>query len=135
MSKYIFLGLKIVLVLGIIGFVVLMFGSITWMHPLSDTKVNYAQVNISSIHNALDVYRLDMGEYPENLESLTQNINNHKMWHGPYLKRYNKPLLDPWGNPYQYRRLGKNFDAFELYSFGSDGKQGGSGYDADIFEK
>lgn len=40
-------------------------------------------------------------------------------------------LLDPWGNPYIYRGPGGS-GAFEVYTLGADGREGGSGIDADI---
>ena len=45
-----------------------------------------------------------------------------------YLKRV---PVDPWGNPYQYLAPGTR-GAFDLYSLGADGKEGGSDHDADI---
>ena len=39
-------------------------------------------------------------------------------------------LIDPWGNPYQYRRLeGRRA---EVFSLGADGAEGGVGLDADL---
>jgi general secretion pathway protein G len=38
---------------------------------------------------------------------------------------------DPWGHPYQYRVPGQRGE-FELFSYGRDGKSGGTGEDADI---
>ena len=47
----------------------------------------------------------------------------------PYLK---KALPnDPWGRPYVYRTPGQRAE-FDLFSYGRDGKAGGSGEDADI---
>ncbi len=45
-----------------------------------------------------------------------------------YLKRLPK---DPWGNDYQYLSPGTQ-GQFDLYSFGADGKPGGSDLNADI---
>jgi general secretion pathway protein G len=45
-----------------------------------------------------------------------------------YLKRLPK---DPWGNEYQYLSPGTR-GQFDLYSFGADGKPGGSDLNADI---
>jgi general secretion pathway protein G len=39
-------------------------------------------------------------------------------------------LLDPWGNPYVYGLVGT--DAFELRSYGRDGRPDGEGQDSDI---
>jgi general secretion pathway protein G len=45
-----------------------------------------------------------------------------------YLK---KLPVDPWGNTYQYLAPGSK-GAYDLYSLGADGKEGGSDNDADI---
>ena len=39
--------------------------------------------------------------------------------------------MDPWGHPYVYRTPGQKGE-FEVFSYGRDGKPGGSGEDADI---
>ena len=50
-------------------------------------------------------------------------------WTGPYLKK--GVPADPWGHAYVYRTPGQKGE-FELFSYGRDGKPGGSGEDADI---
>jgi general secretion pathway protein G len=39
---------------------------------------------------------------------------------------------DPWGNEYVYQAPGQNGDDYFIASYGADGKEGGSGDDADI---
>jgi general secretion pathway protein G len=86
----------------------------------SETQVARAQ--IESIEKALDHYRLDNRRYPTNEEGLAAI--------GPYLK---KALPnDPWGRPYVYRVPGQKSGEFEVFSYGRDGKAGGTGEDADI---
>lgn len=41
-------------------------------------------------------------------------------------------LIDPWGNPYQYRSPASNGQPYEIWSFGADGKEGGEGFNKDI---
>ncbi len=44
-----------------------------------------------------------------------------------------KDTKDPWGNPYEYRYPGENdSSSFEIISLGADGKEGGTGVNADI---
>ena len=50
-------------------------------------------------------------------------------WNGPYLKK--SLPSDPWGRAYVYRTPGQKSE-FELFSYGRDGKPGGTGEDADI---
>ncbi|MDO8489089.1 MAG: type II secretion system major pseudopilin GspG [Candidatus Omnitrophota bacterium] len=75
----------------------------------------------SSIPLALDLYEMDMGNYPESLDYLrTRPGAGSENWHGPYLKK--KPL-DPWGKPYIYRSPGEhNSSSYDLYSPGKDGQ-------------
>ncbi len=82
---------------------------------------------ISSLQAALDMYRLDTGEYPDGLEGLVENDTGRASWNGPYLR--GTVPADPWGNDYVYNSGGRDFT---LISFGPDGEQGGEGDDADI---
>ena len=36
------------------------------------------------------------------------------------------------GNPYQYRRPGRNNRDYDLFSYGADGREGGEEEDADV---
>ena len=98
-------------------------------------KADLAKANMASIANALDMYKLDNHNYPstqQGLEALVSKPSGNpqaKNWNKDgYLKRL---PIDPWGNPYQYLAPGTK-GAFDLYSLGADGKQGGSDLNADI---
>jgi general secretion pathway protein G len=98
-------------------------------------KVTVAQGDIKGIASALDMYKLDNHAYPstqQGLEALVKKPSGNptaKNWNRDgYLKRV---PVDPWGNPYQYLAPGTK-GAFDLYSLGADGKDGGSGLNADI---
>jgi general secretion pathway protein G len=86
-----------------------------------------ARSQMSSLGSALDAYRLDMGQYPDDLDGLVDNDSNRDAWNGPYL-RGDVPL-DPWGNEYEYESSGRNYS---LMSYGADGVEGGEDTDADI---
>ncbi|PTU72817.1 type II secretion system protein GspG [Pseudomonas mangrovi] len=98
-------------------------------------KVTVAQGDIKGIASALDMYKLDNHSYPstqQGLEALVKKPSGNpaaKNWNKDgYLKRV---PVDPWGNDYQYLSPGTR-GAFDLYSFGADGKQGGTDLNADI---
>ncbi|WP_346727587.1 type II secretion system major pseudopilin GspG [Zestomonas insulae] len=98
-------------------------------------KVTVAKGDIKGVSAALDMYKLDNHVYPstqQGLEALVRKPSGNpqaKNWNKEgYLK---KVPVDPWGNPYQYLAPGSK-GAFDLYSFGADGKEGGSELDADI---
>lgn len=69
---------------------------------------------------ALDMYEMDVGEYPQNLQDLVQDpgVDN---WAGPYLKKLPR---DPWGKDYYYKNPGDHGLDYDLASLGRDGSLG-----------
>ena len=85
------------------------------------SQVKVARAQIDALEKAVDQYRLDNRRYPTSEEGLAAIQ--------PYLK---KTLPnDPWGRAYLYRVPGEKAE-YEVFSYGRDGKAGGSGEDADI---
>ena len=81
--------------------------------------------DILTIESALDLYKLDNGNYPSNddgLEALIEDEDNL------YLNRL---PLDPWSEPYQYSNPGEN-SKIDIFSLGADSQLGGNGNDKDI---
>jgi general secretion pathway protein G len=96
----------------------------------SNSKVAKAQ--IEAFGQALDQYRLDLGQYPsaeQGLLALRQPPQPVGRWQGPYLKR--DIPLDPWGRAYQYLRPGQHGE-YDLLSLGSDGQPGGEAEASDV---
>lgn len=91
-----------------------------------------AKADIRQIENQMAMYRLDNFQYPttaQGISALVTDPGTRGTWRG-YLDKAPK---DPWGNEYQYLYPGqKNPKSFDLWSFGSDGAQGGEGRNADI---
>ena len=81
--------------------------------------------DILTIESALDLYKLDNGNYPSNVEGLEALIEDED---NLYLKRL---PLDPWSEPYQYSNPGKN-SKIDIFSLGADSQLGGNGNDKDI---
>ena len=105
------------------------------MGRTDDARIIAAKQDIATLMQALKLYRLDNQRYPTNeqgLQALISKPSGGPMppnWKdGGYLDRLNK---DPWGNPYEYRSPGSHGEV-DLYSYGADGKPGGTGNDADI---
>ena len=82
---------------------------------------------MAPIESAIDTFLLNTNFYPASLDELV-NDPGVAGWAGPYLKE--SQLFDPWDNPYYYSPYGGGFD---LISYGADGQEGGSNYDADIY--
>jgi general secretion pathway protein G len=119
-------------VLVIIGLIMGLVGPRV-LNYLGDARVKTARIQIQSFESALDLFVLDAGRPPtsrEGLAALVRRPENLHIWNGPYLKGSAVPK-DPWGNDYVYRSPGQH-GAFDLLSFGADGREGGSGVAADI---
>jgi len=91
------------------------------------TRITAAGLDIHTIEMALDTFEIECGRYPtteEGLGALLEPPPNVRGWTEAYLKK-GLPK-DPWGNPYVYRCPGQhNANGYDLYSFGSDGQDGG----------
>jgi general secretion pathway protein G len=99
----------------------------------SRPKSKIAQSQIETLRAALGQYKLDVGSFPsteQGLAALVARPDGIDRWLGPYLKNYEVPL-DPWDRPYLYKSPGEHGE-FDVYSYGADGKPGGTGEDADV---
>ncbi|WP_368045301.1 type II secretion system major pseudopilin GspG [Gilvimarinus algae] len=123
---------ELLVVLAIIGLLAGLVGPRV-LNQLAGAKSDTAKVQIRDFEQALEIYSLDIGEFPrteQGLEALIENPGNVSGWNGPYLRRNEIPL-DPWNREYQYKYPGEHAD-FDITSLGADGKPGGDGDNADI---
>ncbi len=104
------------------------------MNYLGDSKAKAAKLQISEFEGTLDLYKLDVGRYPDGQEGLQALVQAPSTagdrWRGPYLKKKALPK-DPWGNDYLYTAPGKH-GSFDIVSLGADGKEGGDGENKDV---
>jgi general secretion pathway protein G len=119
----------VVVILGVLGALIIP----NIIGRPDEARVTAARSDIQQIGNALELYRLDNGQYPssdQGLDALVQEPAGYpeaRNWNPDgYLKRL---PIDPWGEPYLYLSEDRNI---EVYSFGVDRKEGGEGVDADI---
>ncbi|MGS0891657.1 type II secretion system major pseudopilin GspG [Burkholderia stagnalis] len=95
-------------------------------------KVRSTEAQMKTIGDALTQFRLDTGRYPgaeEGLDALVAAPQGADGWNGPYLAK--AVPKDAWGRAYQWNVPGRDSEA-EVASLGRDGRQGGSGVDADL---
>ncbi len=73
-------------------------------------RVKRAEAEIfGTLATALDMYELDIGEYPDQLSKLWEKPlgDDADSWNGPYIKRAKVKdglIVDPWGGLYHYER-------------------------------
>ena len=105
------------------------------MNAPDKAKVATAQSHIKALQSALDMYSLNVGDYPttdQGLEALWKAPTPTPANWEPTVKSPN--FTDPWGRAYIYAYPGahEGYD-YDLYSLGKDGKVGGDPpFDADI---
>lgn len=100
---------------------------------LGSSRTKTAILQIENLSTSVELFKLDTGRYPttqEGIGALVKSSQGIPYWNGPYLKRGRVPK-DPWGRPYHYRSPGTN-GPFEIYSWGADGKRGGTGEQQDV---
>lgn len=123
---------ELLVVLVILGLIV-GFAAPQVMKYLGGAKTDTATVQIERLSAILDLYRLDVGRYPDEsdgLNALLEAPAGAESWNGPYIKKADA-IIDPWGTPYVYRFPGQQGE-FDLYSLGADGQEGGEGEDRDV---
>lgn len=103
------------------------------LDQLGGAKSKTAAVQIKELEQSLDLFKLDVGRYPsdaEGLRSLIERPGSANGWNGPYLKK-DLPN-DPWGGAYQYKFQGRSGGP-DVFTLGADGKTGGEGENADVY--
>ncbi|MBF0270982.1 MAG: type II secretion system major pseudopilin GspG [Magnetococcales bacterium] len=94
-----------------------------------------AILDIQSIGQALDLYRLDNNQYPTTEQGLMALVVKPEVEPVPRRWRQEGYLaklpMDPWDNPYVYLAPGLH-GQYDLLSLGPDGMPGGEGKGADI---
>ena len=100
---------------------------------LGTSRTQTAKVQINNIVSALELFRLDVGRYPTQQESLGALVaapSTAPNWNGPYLKK-DSALKDPWGEPYAYQIPGQHGE-IDVFTLGSDKAPGGTGEAQDV---
>jgi len=121
----------VIVILGVLAAVVVP----RLMSRPDEARVVAAKQEISTILQALKLYRLDNSRYPtteQGLQALVTKPTTTPIpgnWkQGGYLERLPR---DPWGSPYQYLNPGLKGE-IDVFSYAADGKPGGTGVDAEI---
>lgn len=123
MSKFKQTGFTLLELLVVIVIIGLLAGYVAprYFSQVGKSEIQVARAQIDALEKAVDQFRLEKRRYPSAEEGLVA------------VQAYLKKALpnDPWGRAYVYRVPGQNGD-YEIFSYGRDGKPGGSGEDADI---
>jgi len=124
---------EVMVVLVIIGLLTT-FVAINVFGVTERATVQKAKADIRTFEQSLEMYRLDLFDYPEEdaglaaLVTAPGGVDTARYRRGGYIKLLSD---DPWGRPYIYRYPGEN-GVYDVLSYGADGEPGGEGPAADI---
>ena len=113
-----------VLIAGLMAFV----GPKIW-EQMTKAKSKEAVIRIQQLAGQIELYKLEVGRYPDSLQALVKQPPGVEKWAGPYVKE--GELKDAWGNDYKYAVPGQG-KPFDLISLGADGREGGEGENRDV---
>lgn len=107
--------IELLVVIAILGLLIALVAPAV-LRQLSGAKLNIARQSIERIGQILDLYKLDVGNYPgtdDGLQALVTKPSDADNWNGPYVKSNQVPM-DPWNHQYLYRnpsnREGHDYD-------------------------
>lgn len=119
--------LVVVIIIGVLATLILpnIFGRV------GQARQSVAKQKLANIEQAIQLFHYDYGRFPESLDELVTRPADidEATWKTPTIKE--RDLLDPWGNPWQYRIPGDH-GTFDLYSLGADAAEGGEDDNADV---
>lgn len=120
----------VIIILGLLASVVMP----NLIGKSEEAKQKLVCIQMKNVAEALKMFKLDNGVYPDTEESLDSLISNPDAEKYPnysrkgYFEEGQMPK-DPWKRDFIYI---KSEDGFELISLGADGKEGGSDEESDI---
>jgi general secretion pathway protein G len=121
-------------ILEIVIVFILLAGIMAFVGPkifeqMGRAKSQEARIRIQQLAGQVEMYKLEVGRLPENLQALVRQPPGMDRWNGPYAKEAD--LKDAWGNDYRYTVPGQG-RAYDIVSLGADGKDGGDGENRDV---
>ena len=121
-------------ILEIVIVFILLAGIMAFVGPkifeqMGKAKSQEAKIRIQDMAGRIEMYKLEVGRYPENLQALVKQPPGADKWSGPYAKE--SDLKDAWGKDYHYTVPGQG-KAFDLVSLGADNREGGDGENRDV---
>lgn len=117
--------MTVIVILGILATLT----TVVVRDQLITAKQNAAKQELAQIQQALELFFLESDRYPtteEGLALLLQTTDRH-----PFGLLQGGDLNDPWNHPYEYVYPGAH-GAYDIVSFGADGREGGREGEADI---
>jgi general secretion pathway protein G len=108
----------------------------TFLNYLEQSKESSTKSNLAVINGGIKSYYLQIGQYPSKLNDLVEKPKDEDAaakWRIPFIE--NEIPLDGWGNKFQYKVTPEGAHGYELYSFGSKGKNAAKNERIDVWAR
>lgn len=111
-------GMTLMEVMIVIAIILLLMGALTFglVSTFGEAQSDTAALQIARINEKVQIYKVKKRKLPDDLSDVY---------------RGEEPPMDPWGNQFVYRKGGGS-DGYDIISYGADGREGGTGTDADV---
>ena len=109
----------VIVIIGLLATIVIL----NVMPAADRAAATKARADIATLEQGIEMYRLDNQRYPTGDEGLQALLA------GEYVRRLPN---DPWNRPYLYAAPGESGQPYTISTLGADGREGGSGENADI---
>lgn len=115
-------GMSLVEVVVVIAIIITLMSVIGYgiMQTFGETQVDTTKLSMSQVADKVQIYQVRKGKVPASGEGLRAVYTDIA------------PPKDAWGNEFVYVSPGPNGQPFDLISLGADGREGGTGSNADI---
>jgi general secretion pathway protein G len=115
-------GMSLVEVVVVIAIILTLMSLIGYgiMQTFGETQVDTTKLSMSQVADKVQIYQVRKGKVPASGEGLRAVYTDIA------------PPKDAWGNEFVYVSPGPNGQPFDIISLGADGREGGSGNNADI---
>lgn len=124
--------MAVLLIIGLLSGMV----AVRYLGKTDEARVKQTKANLKLLHNAIAMFKMDTGRYPEAEEGLNvlieQPADVEGYNPGGYLETTEIPK-DAWGNEFYYQEYPESGKPYVIISFGADGEEDGEGYDADLY--
>lgn len=117
---------EIMIVLAILGTIIGLVAT-NVAESRDKAKTKEAKILVGQVSSILQMYYTDCGKYPDSLDVLGAGDSACPNWIPD--SKAKKKTKDPWNRDLVYSKQGSEF---VLKSLGKDGKEGGTGLNADI---
>jgi general secretion pathway protein G len=107
-----------------------------FMGQTEKARVTTTKATLKNLHETVNMFKMDTGRYPteeEGLLALIEQPTDVEGWSPNGYLESTKIPQDSWKHDFVFQLNPESGKPFVIISYGADGKEGGEGYDTDLY--